>query len=145
MSENSRDQVATDCERLCTAFSYHLDHGDFLALAALFAPDGAFVRNGERLVGHEAILSVYQNRPEVTIMHLTSNFHLLDFNGRTARGRIYNMVIHALGTSDGPMPFDPGAAMRLIEFHDEFVLTEDGWRFASRDARPVMQSKGWPG
>jgi hypothetical protein len=139
------EAIRAACENLCIAFSYHLDHGDFEAVVQMFTEDGVFVRNGEPLKGHEAIRQAYLQRPAATTMHIVSNFHLLECTDSTARASVYNFVAFALTVSDQVLKFDPASAIRILEFHDRFELTSDGWRFSYRDARPMLQSIGWPG
>ncbi len=143
-----QDDIETarrDCERLCTSFAYHLDRADFPALVALFTEDGTFVRNGDRLIGHAAMLAAYAQRPQVTIMHFVSNFHMIDYAADRATASSYSSVVFAAGISDEPLRFDPATAVRLLRFDDEYARTPAGWRIASRDARPVLQSLNWPG
>jgi hypothetical protein len=33
---------------------------------------------------------------------------------------------------------------RVVEFHDSYTNTPDGWRIATRVARPVFTPKVWP-
>jgi hypothetical protein len=134
------------CEGLCIAFSYHLDRKNFSDLADLFAVDGVFVRNGERLSGKTAILDAYSKRPNVTTVHLVTNFHLVDLDETSARANVHNLVLHAPGprVEEGKI-FDPLSAMRLIEFDDAFALVDGTWRFTFRNAQPVLQSPTWPG
>jgi hypothetical protein len=33
---------------------------------------------------------------------------------------------------------------RVLEFHDDYTRTEDGWRFECRAVRPIFQPKVWP-
>jgi hypothetical protein len=139
------EAIRAGCEQLCIAFSYHLDHGDFESVVQLFAPNGVFVRNSEPLEGREAIREAYRQRPAATTMHIVSNFHLLECTELTARASVYNIVVFAASVSDKVLKFDPATAIRILEFHDRFVLTEEGWRFTFRDARPMLQSIGWPG
>lgn len=133
------------CTRLCNAFAYHLDHGEFDALAALFAPDGVFDRNGTRLEGRAAILDAYAKRPQATTVHLMMNFHLIEAGETELRGSVNSLVLHAMGVSDEVLKFDPMGAMRVLEFEDRYVLTDDGWRFSYRGPRPILESSSWPG
>jgi len=81
----------------------------------------------------------------VTITHLMSNFHALEVEEKRVKSSICALVLHAMGVSAEPLTFNPMGAIRMLEFADEFRLTAEGWRFAARDARPVLQSTDWPG
>lgn len=140
----SNDPVRAACEQLCIAFSYHLDHDEFEEMVQLFAPEGTFIRNGQTIVGQEAIRQTYAGRPPSTTMHIVSNFHLIETDGKRARASVYNFVVGLPEKSPTVLRFDPQEAIRMLDFADEYVLTDKGWRFASRDARPVFQSLNWP-
>ena len=54
MDKAIRREIEAECVALSNAFAYRLDHKDYSALVALFAPNGKFVRTGVRLEGREA-------------------------------------------------------------------------------------------
>jgi hypothetical protein len=145
MESNQQASIEQDCSKLCTAFAYHVDHCEFEALVELFTPDGVFVRNGHSLEGQRAIRAAYAQRPPATTVHFITNFHVLELTATRVRASSYGLVLHATSVSKEVLPFDPMGAMRTLEFIDEFQLTPAGWRFSSRDARPVLQSLNWPG
>lgn len=58
--------------RLCR----HLDEGDYPSLAALFVPDGRWLRQGAWLEGRGAIAAALSLRPATRVTrHLVSNAH----------------------------------------------------------------------
>jgi hypothetical protein len=146
MTEFERMTASVACARLCTAFSYHLDRENFAELANLFTEDGVFIRNGEKLSGRAAILEAYSKRPNVTTVHLVTNFHLIDLDRTSARASVHNLVFHAAGPRmpEGKI-FDPLSAIRVIEFADSFAVVDGLWRFIHRHAQPLLQSPTWPG
>ncbi|RUN75484.1 nuclear transport factor 2 family protein [Sphingomonas sp. TF3] len=134
------------CERLCNAFSWHLDQRNFEALADLFTHDGVFVRNDEHLSGRAAILDAYAKRPDVTTVHFVNNFQLIALDSLSARGTVYNMVLHSPGEPvKAVRTFDPLSAIRVVWFQDDFAMVDGSWRFAYRHAHAVLQSPTWPG
>ena len=54
MDKAIRREIEVECVALSNAFDYRLDHKDYSALVALFAPNGKFVRTGVRLERREA-------------------------------------------------------------------------------------------
>lgn len=130
---------------LCNAFAWRLDHGEFEALAGLFAEDGVFERLGHRLEGRASIIAAYAQRPAATTAHLVSNVHIIERDERRARGGSFALVIHAMGVSEQVLKFDPASAMRILVFEDHYVKTAEGWRFALRRPRPLLESPTWPG
>ena len=145
METAERVAIEAECLRLCHAFAYHIDHGNFEAMVNLFAPDGVFDRDGVTLRGRQQIREAMSKRPPVTTRHVVTNFFALEVSAARVTSSVYNLSIHSFDPAAGVKKFSPAAGMRLLEFSDEFQLTAEGWRFASRIARPVMAVPEWPG
>ena len=127
-----------ECVALSNAFAYHLDHKEYGALVALFAPDGTFVRTGVRLEGREKILAAMQARPvDQFTRHITTNFHFTHVDSDTARAVFYNMSYFAFLPGNPPFAYAP-ERMMLLDFIDIYVRTPEGWRFRERDARALL-------
>lgn len=138
MDNASRREIEADCVALSHAFAYHLDHKDYPALAALFAPDGTFIRTGVRLEGPAQILATMAQRPaEQFTRHITTNFHFTEVRQDTARAVVYNVSFFAFPQSQLPLDYDPKKAM-LLDFIDTYTRTPQGWRFLERDARVLL-------
>jgi uncharacterized protein (TIGR02246 family) len=120
------------CERLVLDFAYYSDHQEYESLSKLFAADGIMKRpNGDPIVGREAILQAYRARPAGRMTrHVCSNIRITVESPDRARGFTYAVVFSATG--------DEKAEERIGEFEDQFVRRDEGWRFASRQARFVM-------
>jgi hypothetical protein len=120
------------CERLVLDFAYYSDHQEYESLSKLFATEGIMKRpNGDPIVGREAILQAYRSRPAGRMTrHVCTNIRIMVEAVDRARGLTYAVVYSARG--------DEKAEERIGEFEDHFVRTDEGWRFASRQARFVM-------
>ena len=120
------------CERLVLDFAYYSDHQEYESLSKLFAAEGIMKRpNGDPIVGREAILQAYRSRPAGRMTrHVCTNIRIMVEAVDRARGLTYAVVYSATG--------DEKAEERIGEFEDHFVRTDEGWRFASRQARFVM-------
>ena len=71
-------------------------------------------------VGREAILAAFKARPPRVTRHVCSNV-VIDVESEDAARGVSAMLLFT------------GAAEPLVgSFHDRFVLTADGWRFAER-------------
>ena len=87
------------------------------------------------MVGQDAIRAGFSRREAVTrrqSRHICTNV-LIDVDGDQANGLCYlvNFRHDSLtGTAESPAP--SGIPKFVGEYHDEFVRTEDGWRFATR-------------
>lgn len=115
------------CEALCKVYGPHADAGEADAVANLYVPDGVFDRLGQQIVGRDAIRRVLSGRPPgVWTRHVCSNAKIdVAPDGRTATGRV------DLDMERGREGADQVDKIRA-EYFDQFVLTEDGWRFAVR-------------
>lgn len=138
MDKATRSRIEAECVALSNAFAYHLDHKEYDALVALFAPDGTFVRTGVRLEGRAAILAAMRNRPaEQFTRHVTTNFHFTEVTQSRAWAVFYNMSYYAFLPGNPPYTYAP-ERMMLLDFVDQYVLTPEGWRIHERDARAVL-------
>lgn len=123
---NAADRLAIEweCARLISLYALLNDEGRWDEIAALYAPDGEMTRPtapDEPIVGREAILAAFKARPPRTSRHICSNI-VIDIESDTAaRGRSAMLLFTA---ADKP-PLVGG-------FKDEFVLTDEGWRFSRR-------------
>ena len=133
-----RRQIEAECVALSNAFAYHLDHKDYPAVAALFAPDGVFIRTGVRLEGQDNILAALRQRPaDQFTRHITTNFHFTHVDDACAKAVFYNQSYFAFTPEKPPYAYSP-ERMMLLDFIDVYTCTPDGWRFLERDARPLL-------
>jgi hypothetical protein len=134
-----RGSIEQECVRLSYAFAYHLDHREYDALAALFAPDGSWVRHGVRLQGRDQIVAALNERKANQFTrHVTTSFHFTEVTETRARSVAYNMSYFSLeGDKPLPLRFGPDQAM-LLDFVDTCVITAAGWRFQERITTPVL-------
>ena len=134
----ARREIEAECVALSNAFAYHLDHKEYPALIALFAPNGTFVRTGVRLEGRENILAAMQQRPaDQFTRHVTTNFHFTHVGHDSARAVFYNQSYFIFAPDRPPYAYSP-ERMMLLDFIDIYTRTTDGWRFLERDARPLL-------
>ena len=127
MTSSSTDKAREACEALCKAYGPHADAGEADALANLYVPDGLFDRLGQQIVGRDAIRQLIAGRaPGVWTKHVCSNLRIdVAPDGRTATGRV------DLDMERGQSGVDKVDRIRA-EYFDQFVLTDEGWRFAVR-------------
>ncbi|MEM6627779.1 MAG: nuclear transport factor 2 family protein [Pseudomonadota bacterium] len=140
MDENSRQLIQNACIELSTKFAFHVDHGDAEAVAALFAQDGVFSREGALLEGAEGVLNALKRRPPTRVTrHVCTNILVDVVDENTATGNTYFLLY------EGEDPDQSGAALPLTtpvtvgEYQDQFVRTEQGWKIARRDALGVFR------
>ncbi|WP_227698612.1 nuclear transport factor 2 family protein [Sphingomonas hengshuiensis] len=126
MSESAaaeRRAIEQDCARLIARYANLNDAGKWEAVAALYAPDGRMSRPtapDDWIEGRAAILAAFTARPPRTTRHICSNI-VIDVTGPDQAEGESAMLLF---TGEGPP--------KVGSFHDRFVLTADGWRFAER-------------
>jgi hypothetical protein len=132
------------CERLVLDFAYYSDRQENEALAALFTRNGTMQRPaGDVLIGRAAILQSYESRGAGRMTrHICTNIRITVESEDRATGLTYAIVYSANATRPPEAHFGIKADPRQLvgEFEDEFVRTDEGWRFAARRARFVMHT-----
>lgn len=123
MKAKDRRAIEHDCTRLIALYANLNDEARWDEVAALYAEDGVMVRPtapDAPTVGREAILAAFKARPPRVTRHVCSNV-VIDVESEDAARGVSAMLLFT------------GAAEPLVgSFHDRFVLTADGWRFAER-------------
>ena len=123
MTPDERRGIEADCARLIALYANLNDAARWDEVAALYVEDGVMTRPtapDAPLLGRAAILAAFQSRPPRKTRHVCSNV-VIDVLSPT----------EALGTS-AMILLQPDAAPLAGSFHDRFVLTAEGWRFAER-------------
>jgi hypothetical protein len=121
---SERRAIEWECARLINLYALLNDEARWDEVAALYAPDGVMTRPtapDQPIVGREAILAAFKERPTRTTRHVCSNIVIDVDSATSARGRSAMLLF----TSADKPPLVGG-------FEDRFVLTDDGWRFAER-------------
>jgi hypothetical protein len=123
VTAEERRAIEWDCARLIAHYANLNDEARWGEVAALFAEDGVMSRPSApdvSIAGREAILAAFLSRPPRSTRHICSNV-VIDVESAT----------EARGTSAMAM-FTQSAPPIVGSFHDRFILTADGWRFAER-------------
>lgn len=110
--------------QLASRYAVYLNHRDLDRLAALFVPD---VRVGRRGTGHAALRDDFeaQLRPlGRTILQVTNHVIDLDPNDTDAATGIVGCR--------GEIELDGEWVVQVIEYHDQYARTGEGWRFVRR-------------
>lgn len=129
---------------LSTRFAHFLDTGDFESMIALFVDDGVFDRGGVALRGHAEIRTAMTERPALTTRHLSTNHYFAEVDDDTVRAIVSVLVLHGPVPENGEPVQYATERGRMVEFHDRYCHTGDGWRIVERVARPIFQPKVWP-
>lgn len=123
MTPDDRRAAEHDCARLIALYANLNDEARWDEVAALYAEDGVMFRPtapDAGVEGRDAILAAFKARPPRTTRHVCSNVVIDVESDKTARG------------SSAMLLFTGEGAPLVGSFHDRFVRTAEGWRFAER-------------
>jgi len=130
VTDDERRAIEADCARLIALYANLNDAARWDELAALYTEQGVMTRPtapDAPIVGRDAILAAFRSRPPRTTRHVCSNV-VIDVDSAD----------EARGTS--AMLLFTGAPAPLVgSFHDRFVRTPEGWRFAARHGTLLFQ------
>ena len=128
-------------------WAWHLDHGDYAAVAELFTEDALFVNGAVELRGRSAIEHRYTERGQVrTTRHTYSGLRIsvaedgygTDADEPPARLRALSTWVNY--AVNGPAPVDDVGVYLVADFHD--VLTwcaDECYRISERRIVPVFR------
>jgi ketosteroid isomerase-like protein len=143
---NERDRLAIEqaCARLVTAFHVHIDAFEHDAVLSLFAPDAVWVHPmAGTLRGHkefQAYLDSKSTKPQA--MHITTNILIEVVDENHAKGRCYYTFYY---DGEGRDPAVLETPMAVGQYRDEFIRTEDGWKFSFRHPKNVFMRNDFGG
>jgi ketosteroid isomerase-like protein len=123
VNEEERRAIEADCARLIALYANLNDAARWDELAALYIEDGTMFRPtapDAPLQGRAAILAAFKGRPPRQTRHVCSNV-VITADGPDAASGESAMIL-----------FQPDGAPLAGSFHDRFVRTTQGWRFAER-------------
>lgn len=123
MTDAVRRAIEQDCARLVNLYANLNDAGDWVGVASLYAEQGTMTRPtapDAPIVGRAAILAAFQARPARASRHIVGNI-------------VIDVESDSSASGESAMLLFTGTAAPLVgSFHDRFVRTDDGWRFAER-------------
>jgi hypothetical protein len=126
-----------DLTRLLVEYCALVDFGQAERIADLFTAEGVWESSdGVRMEGQDAIRAGFGRRQGISrrsARHVITNLALDVDSPQAARGRCYLINYRhdsAGGVAEVPAPVDHPKFVG--EYHDRFVHTADGWRFAHR-------------
>ncbi|HEX9042276.1 MAG TPA: nuclear transport factor 2 family protein [Trebonia sp.] len=142
-------------------WAWHLDHGDYAAVAALFTEDALFVPGAVELRGRPAIANRYTERKVArSTRHTYSGLRVSPVSGNPVDGGPVSggTAFGAAGDPDarparvraqstwvsyavnGPVPVDDVGVYLVADFHDVLTLCDDDqWRISERRIVPVFR------
>lgn len=123
------------CERLITQYTHLVDFGDAVGIADLFTQDGVWRSDEVTMDGQDEIRAGFGRRQGVTrrqSRHICTNV-IVNVDGDSATALCYLVNFRhdsETGVAEKPAPAD--VPKYVGEYHDTFVRTPEGWKFAVR-------------
>lgn len=131
-------QTEAACTRLCLDFARAVDLHDDATALALFTTDGLLDTPARRFAGQAELSAFLDGRPRsVRTRHVCGHIRITPTGAGQAQGLCYVVCFKAAGAADGnavlatPLP-------HVVEYHDRYRQTPQGWRIAERRITPVF-------
>ena len=139
LAESATERIKRACENLVMDYARHRDQAQSAALAQLFTEDAKLSVNGETFIGKKALLTRFAAPATHRFRHMMSNVHITVTGHKQAIGASYALIF--VGPIDKQNPDAPITVSNFVamgEYQDTFVLTDAGWRIASRRFVPAF-------
>ena len=129
------NDVIEACTRLINEYAFARDAFDAERYAATFTEDGEMVLPNQVLKGRPALIRrINEARGKTFDRHLVTSIDITPIDEITAKGISYFMVFQAPGSAAEALPVTEYKLL-VLEYHDDFKLTDEGWRFSRRSAK----------
>ena len=141
MTDAERAAIEQACLRLMAAYCITADHHDCEGWVGLFCEDGTWTQpTGEKRQGHDTLRTFFKGRPVNKLSrHVSTSALVTVIDEDHATGVSYALVLRGSQELDGPVEAPVDCMTALVEYHDEFRRTPDGWRFQSRRGQTVFR------
>lgn len=118
-------------QRVIFDFFRHLDEREYEQLCALMAPDGVWMRSGERLTGPSDVMRAMKLRPVgFTTRHLITNI-VVDITGAETAVATYYLTVfvhESAKAATGPVPIS--LPRHVSVFLQKFIRVDGAWKVA---------------
>ena len=126
--------VYRECINLVTDYAYHRDRFDATEFSNLFTEDASLSIGNQTWAGRDNIRARIESLDKSgSIRHLMSTIRIEPIDERHASGVSYATIYTAAAGSNSTEGFEV-----IGEYHDNFVLTNDGWRISNRELKVVF-------
>ena len=133
MDANERLKIEQECRDLVTKLNHYHDHRRADDAVALFAEDGCWIRRGRPIRGTAELLASFKRGGTRVNRHVGAATLITVHAEDRAEGVTYYLALHHdPGTADAKLPLPFVLPTTMGEWHDKFVRTPQGWRFAER-------------
>lgn len=126
--------VYRDCINLVTDYAYHRDRFDAIEFSNLFTEDASLSVGNQTWKGRDNIRARIEGLDKSgSIRHLMSTIRIEPIDELHATGVSYATIYTASAGSNSTEGFAV-----IGEYHDSFVLTDDGWKISNRELKSVF-------
>ncbi len=133
-SASAHNAIEEQCERVMQDYAWYIDHPNPEGFANLFTKDATLVLNSRTMNGHEELKAFINSGSENrTAVHLMSNLRVTPTSDTTATGTSY-LTVFIMPGGEGIKRVDGFSA--IAEYHDEFVIDDEGCKIAKRKLIP---------
>ena len=145
LDAESSSAIAIACERLLADYAIYRDHLDADGFANTFSEGGVLVLGSGTYQGRPAIRQNITSRPTPGVAHMLhiTSVKITPVDETKATGIAYAVVLN------GDRPVNPGDApiqmqgiTSAVEYHTEFIFTDDGWKISRLELKPVFRGPG---
>ena len=143
-SADSRAIIAA-CERLLADYAIYRDHLDADGFANTFSEYGVLVLGSGISRGRAAIRENITSRPSPGVAHmiLLTTMEITPVDEHNATGFTYAIILNGdrpVEAGDSPIPMNGITA--AVEYHTEFVLTDEGWKISRLELKSIVRGPG---
>ena len=138
MDQSQKLLIKDACESVSLQFGRLQDERRHDELANLMTVDAIYMRLGEELKAGEFVAWVKTTPPNKTRHFVTSTaFSIVEETH--AKGITYYTLYLYGGDESTPYPLE--GPFVVGEYHEEFALTENGWKIKRREARIIFRKR----
>jgi hypothetical protein len=137
--------ISIACERLLADYVIYRDHLDADGFANTFTENGELVLGSGSHVGREAIRRNITGRPTPGVAHmiLMTTIKITPVDETNATGVSYALVLNGdRPVVKGDAPIQMRGITAAVEYHTEFVLTNDGWKISRLELKSIFRGPG---
>ena len=139
-NDDLRRDIEHECRQLILSITQFGDHREAEKAAALFAPDGSWLRGGVVYTGPDEIQKTYgHGSPTQVVRHINGGTVVTVVDEDHAESVTYYLAINDDPGVEATPPFPMRLPFSMGEWHDKFVRTPDGWRFAARATKRIFE------
>lgn len=145
MDEETATTISVACERLLADYVIFRDHLDADGFANTFTEDGQLVLGSGSHIGREAIRRNITSRPTPGVAHmiLMTTVKITPIDEVNATGISYALVLNGdRPVVKGDAPIQMNGITSAVEYHTEFVLTNDGWKISRLELKSIFRGPG---